>query len=79
VNGEALRKVREASGLLQPDFAQRLGVHSVTLSRFERDRDPINRTVELAIYELARRLNVEDALPPVKSERRKLASKKKTK
>lgn len=69
-----LRKVREAADMLQPEFAQELGIHPVTLSKFERDVDRINRTVELAVYELATELGVRDVLPP-----RKLASKRKSK
>lgn len=56
MKGEELKKIREDAGLKQPEFAERLGVHSVTLSRFERDRQPIPLTVELAICELKRRL-----------------------
>lgn len=77
MRGEDVRKVREATGMLQPEFAARLGIHPVTLSRFERDRDPINRTVELAIYELAARLSVREHLPPPKAE--KLPKKPKSK
>lgn len=77
LKGEHLRMVREAADMLQPEFATELGVHPVTLSRFERERDPINKSIELAIYELATRFGVRDILPAVKP--RKLASRKKTK
>lgn len=79
VKAAELQAVREAAGLTQVEFAERLGVHPVTLSRFERGRDPITTTVDLAIHELARRLSVdiETIIPPVKP--RKLATKKKGK
>lgn len=84
LTGEHLRRVREEGDLLQPDFADALGVHPVTLSKYERDVDPITNVVELAVYELASRLGVRDVLPVVKlpscpSRPRKLATKKKTK
>lgn len=77
-----LQAIREAAGLTQVEFAERLGVHPVTLSKFERDREPITKTVDLAIHELGRRLGVDvDSL--IKSNHvrgpRKLASKRQTK
>lgn len=76
MEGAELTRIREAAGMKQPEFAELLGIHSVSLSRFERERESISRTVELAIYELARRLKVDDALPPIKSASGKSAKKK---
>jgi transcriptional regulator with XRE-family HTH domain len=64
VDGMDLKSVREKSGLTQIQFAEQLGVHPVSLSRFERNAERITLTVELAVYELARRLGAESALPP---------------
>lgn len=61
MTGTELKEIRERAGLLQPEFAERLGVHAVTLSRFERNRKPIPLTVELAVFELERRLQSESA------------------
>lgn len=69
MTGEELKDIRERFGMTQPDFAARLGVHRVSLSRFENNAEPITITVELAACELANRLKAE----------RKLASKRKRK
>lgn len=71
MDGVLLTKVREAAGMKQPEFAELLGIHSVSLSRFERDREHISRTVELAIYELATELGVRSVLPARKPIRKK--------
>jgi transcriptional regulator with XRE-family HTH domain len=59
VTGEELKEMREKTGLVQVDYAARLGIHPISLSRFERGAEPITLTVELAVHELARRLRAE--------------------
>lgn len=44
-----LKGIRDGAGLTQVQFAEALGVHAITLSRFERGVEPITRVVELAI------------------------------
>ena len=66
VKGLELKAMREKTGMLQPEFAERLGVHAVTLSRWERDRKPIPLVAELAICELTRRLAKGAAKPKKK-------------
>lgn len=58
MKGEKLQEIRRSFGLTQVEFADKLGVHAITLSRFERNVDPISRVVELAVCELERRLQV---------------------
>lgn len=57
MRGAEVKEIRARAGLLQVPFAEKLGVHPVTLSRFESDAQPIPLTVELALCELDRRLS----------------------
>ncbi len=41
VSGSRLRELRQEYGLLQSDLAVRLGVHSTTISNWERERWPL--------------------------------------
>lgn len=66
MNGGTLKNIRESFNLTQIQFAEKLGVHPITLSRFERNADPISRLVELAICELARRLETKTRKTPPK-------------
>lgn len=58
MKGVQLKEIREASGLTQVQFAEKLGLHPISLSRFERDIEPITKIMELALCELERRLVV---------------------
>lgn len=71
-----MKGVREAAGLTQIEFAGKLGVHPISLSRFERDVEPITVVVELAVCELARRLGVEHVLPGLAVQHKKSGARK---
>lgn len=63
LDGSDIKAVRKQANLLQIPFAERLGVHFVTLSRYESGSWDIPLTVELALFELDRRLNAPAVLP----------------
>lgn len=64
MDGTELKRRREACGYSQGELAERLGVHSMTVSKWERDALVIPIYVDLALQTL---------------EREKLASKRKRK
>lgn len=56
ISGDELKRRREALGLSQVEYARKLAVHPMSLSRFERGVEPVTVVLELATCELARRL-----------------------
>lgn len=38
MTGSEVRRLREALGVTQPELAEELGVHPITISRWERDK-----------------------------------------
>lgn len=52
MSGADLRALRERLGLSQGAIAAQLGVHWVTVSRWERDVSPISPVVALAVQAL---------------------------
>lgn len=62
--GDALKKQREAWGLTQAQLAEKLDLHPISLSRFERGAEPVPVMMELALCELTRRLR--KSKPPSK-------------
>ena len=56
MEGEQLKTRREGLGLSQVQFAAKLEMHPMTISRFERGVEPIPLLFELALCELERRL-----------------------
>jgi DNA-binding transcriptional regulator YiaG len=59
VTGEELRRLRTRLGLTQGQFGQRLGVHLVTICRWETNRvripEPIAKLVRFVMKDLTRR------------------------
>lgn len=55
---EELRRIRKALGLTQSEFADRLGLHQSTVSKFETGELPIDKRTLLAAQAL------ETATPP---------------
>lgn len=49
-----MKVIRKRLGLTQSELAFRLDVHPITLSRFERDAEPITRLVKFALGRLDR-------------------------
>jgi len=47
-----IRQIRQALGLTQTDFAERLGLHQSTISRFEKGALPVDKRTELAAQAL---------------------------
>lgn len=67
ITPDEIKAIREAAGLTQVRFAEELGVHSITLSRFERGVEPVTRVVGLALRELARQLKQKRKKKPSKT------------
>jgi transcriptional regulator with XRE-family HTH domain len=61
-----LRDARRRLGLSQTALGELLGVRMRTIARWERGVTPVPEWAELALAELARRI---DALPPARRER----------
>ncbi len=47
-----IRQIRQALGLTQTDFAERLGLHQSTISRFEKGALPVDKRTRLAAQAL---------------------------
>lgn len=73
MKGHDLQALRKSFGLTQVQFAERLGIHPLTLSRFERESDPISQLVQLAICELTRRLEEKSRKPTKKPQKKKVS------
>jgi len=54
MDGVAVRRVRARLGLTQVEFGRRVGVHAVTVSRWERDEVPVRDQVAILIRLLDR-------------------------
>lgn len=63
MKGEQLKTRRESLGLSQVQFAAKLEMHPMTISRFERGADSIPLLFELALCELERRLAAKKKKP----------------
>lgn len=49
MDGNELKQIRENLGLSQAEFADKVGVERNTVWRWENDKLPISKTVELAV------------------------------
>ena len=54
VKGDELKSRREKLGMTQAELAKVLDLHEMTVSKFERDLQPIPRVIELAMKEVER-------------------------
>jgi len=54
MEGSELKRRREAMGYSQGEMARLMGVHSMTLSKWERDVLPVPLYIELALKTLER-------------------------
>ena len=52
VTGEEMKTIRDGLGMTQKEFAEKLGVTTQTVSRYERNAEPIPRYMELAMEHL---------------------------
>jgi DNA-binding transcriptional regulator YiaG len=72
VTGTQVRRIRQALGLTQLEFAKRLGVHAVTVAKWETDaqgmRGPAARLIML-LGENATPANTKNPRPPRPSRR----------
>jgi DNA-binding transcriptional regulator YiaG len=57
VKPSELKDIRDELNLTQVQFADALGIHAITLSRFERGVEPITQVVEWAVKGLRAELN----------------------
>jgi DNA-binding XRE family transcriptional regulator len=60
MTGEEFKQAREKMRLTQTDLASRLGVTETTIYRWETDKAPISKTVELALKQIRSELLAED-------------------
>jgi transcriptional regulator with XRE-family HTH domain len=58
MTGEELKECRERLGLTQEQLAQEIGVHVMTVSRWERGARKIQTPVEKLVREIVRREKV---------------------
>jgi transcriptional regulator with XRE-family HTH domain len=67
MDSKALKAWRERNGLNQDQLAEMLGVHKITLCRWETNFSPIPNFLDLALAELDRRLAIESEGGKIKS------------
>ena len=59
MSGEELRECRERLGLTQEQLAKQMGVHVMTVSRWERGARKIQTPIEKLVREILRREKVD--------------------
>lgn len=61
MTGEEFKQARERMRLTQTEIASRLGVTETTIYRWESDKAPISKAIELALKQIRTELRDEDA------------------